>query len=162
RADILDVLGKLYFDIGDYARSESLLEQAVATSEAEGLAELQARSLLDLAATVERLGLYPQAREYLQKSLALAQANDATNVALVSDIRKMLGTVALDASGAAAEPIVRETLAYDQAHFGDDSEQVARDWAKVAEVLSYSEKYDEMQVAVGRSLSIAGALHGER
>jgi serine/threonine-protein kinase len=33
RADVLDVLGKLYFDVGDYERAESLLERAVATSQ---------------------------------------------------------------------------------------------------------------------------------
>jgi eukaryotic-like serine/threonine-protein kinase len=162
RADLLDVLGTLYFDVGDFERSEILLRQAVAESDNGVPTEVRARALLDLAGTTWRKGAYPLAREYLHESLALTQSSNTSNEQLVSSIRHMLDAVEVEASGASAEPVVRATLQYDRSAFGENSDQAERDWETLAWVLLRSRKYDEMYAAIDRALSIARAQHGER
>ena len=162
RADVLDILGKLYFDMGDYERAEVLLKQAIAKSGSGTPSQVRARALLDLAGTTWRKGAYPLAREYLHSSLALAPTSGRENEQLVSDIRHMLDAVEVEANGATAEPVVRDTLRYDQKYFGEDSEQVERDWETLAWVLLRGRKYEETESAIDHALAIAREHHGEQ
>ncbi len=160
KADILDVLGKLYFDIGDYDAAENLLTQAQLLSDTQAVPPgIHARILLHLANIAQRRGAYPIARTYLQQSLALTEGSE--NVQMVSDIRHVLDTVEMEASGINAQPVVRATLAYDRAHFGGNNDAVQADLVALAWSLLSSSQLDEMEKAANQAVAIARELHGQ-
>lgn len=160
RADILDVLGELYFDIGNFDKAESLLNRAVATNEETAIPSLRERTLLDLGATAWRKGKYPLAGEYLREGLKLTQENPQ-DIKLVSDLHHMLDKLHLETGSPEGESGARATLAYDKAHFGDKDERVLRDLQTLSWALSRTDKVDEAELTSNDALALARELNGE-
>ncbi len=162
RAALLEVIGRVHRNLGDYAAAESHLRMALSltteTADADRHAIADVQGLL-ASVLIER-GEYAQA-EILYRSAKEAHATGfgATDIRLLTD-QKGLG-VALYYQGdyTAAQDILADTLSKAES-LGEESEILAGIASDLAVVLNRLAKYSEAQSLLRRAFAIHSRISG--
>ncbi len=137
-AEMLQVLGEIYRDLGLLAEADSLLRRALAVSETgtPGDREAIAARQTSLGAVLKERGEYAPAESLLRTALASRRARLAPGDPRLAFTLVELGST-LKAQGqlAAAESLYRAGLQIDVAHYGPDHPEVAVDLENLAVLL---------------------------
>jgi tetratricopeptide (TPR) repeat protein len=163
-ADLTELIGTLYWDIGDYARSESMLKRAVAaTSDPNVPDDVKARSLLGLAFTEEEKNQYDEAIDHARQALAFALRAGHAGTNDVTGARRLIAE-ALIGKGEAkeAEPLLRAALASDRARDGNISKAVVDDLNQLGDALYELSRFDESIATSRAAIETATTLYGRQ
>lgn len=155
------LLGYLHWQVGDYARGESLMRDAADHAAAATPPEVRAQNLLYLAQGELEKNLFPSARAHAAEARKLAlQAGDAGT--LIASQARITGANALALEGDAetAERIVRNALMEDTAAFGARSDRVAEDLGILAMTSQAQSRHQDTIGYVKQAIAISIALHG--
>jgi serine/threonine-protein kinase len=160
-AELTDMFGNLYYDIGEEKRSEELLKQAVQMSEnIEEDPTLYAKALIDLGQMERIRADFPAALDHETKARDRAAA--AGDKATVTNARREIAETLYEKGDyAQAETLFRAVLNEDIALHGQTSDEVAHDSHQLALLLDNLTRWDESEVYYKRALGLARALHGE-
>ncbi|HKE48189.1 MAG TPA: serine/threonine-protein kinase [Rhodanobacteraceae bacterium] len=164
QADLGTLLGSLYRNIGDVERADELLHHAVETSTGAGVpAEIRARSLIELGYLEVDKHAFVPAYDHASLALRLAESAGAAGTREASDARHMMnGLLVWRGDANLAEQPLRETLAADQARYGEVSEFTADDWQTLGIALDELSRYRESADAFEHSVAAWRAWHGDR
>lgn len=164
RADLTGLIGTLYWDIGDYARAQPLLQEAVAQSADPRVTdEIRARNLLGLATTESEKQVFDAAYNHAQQALALARQAGSAGVGEMSDAHRLIANILfLRGDSKLAEPLLRQLLVDDRANSGTSPAVVADDLQLLGSVLGELTRYDESETAFRDAIKIDSSSHGDR
>jgi len=162
-ADLTGLIGSLYWTIGDYARGQPLLEQAVATSaDSRVPAEIKARNLLRLAETELNKRSFAAARRHVDEALKWALQAGREGEIEAANARRALATILTEQGHAKdAEQPLRAALESDIDRHGLLSDVVVQDLTMLGRSLDELARYDEGQDVLQRAVNVARALHGD-
>src|SRR6185312_9073547 len=164
RADLTGLIGGLYWDLGDYARAEPLLEEALALTSANDIpGEIKARALVTVASVESERSQNDEARRHAED--ALAEADRAGSIAAPerSDALRVHVRILTEQGDVdRAEAEVRRLLADDALAYGAQSIAMAKDWALLAHALDELSRYPESVAAFEKALSLDRSLLGAR
>ena len=160
-AELTDMFGNLYFDIGDEKRAEELLKRAVELSEhLDDDPTLYPKSLTDLGQMERRRGDYANALAH--DAAARDRANALGRKDLAIDARRELAE-SLEAKGdfPGAETELRAILTDDTALRGEADKEIGLDLHNLALLLDETDHRDEAAKLYERALGIARATHSQ-
>jgi len=163
QADLLHLIGSLYFRLGLYSRAEALQTQAIALLRAtDPRGANLAASLTDAAETARMQERYAEAESGLNEALAIEVANgaedDGARARTLGSYGDLLGDTARNDD---AERVLREALAIDQRLHRAPDERIAADQERLARILDARASYEEAQALLSDSLHQRRLLHGE-
>jgi eukaryotic-like serine/threonine-protein kinase len=164
RADLNAVIGDLYWSIGEFARAEPLLRQAIATSnDPEVPGDVKARALMGLANMEAEKRAFDDALLHLDQAREFALGLGSDGQSIAGDARRQRADVLVRLGDfETAEPLLRELLIFDRRLSGPVSEAVASDWRLLAICLEELSRYDESEVAFAEAIRVARAVHGDQ
>jgi serine/threonine-protein kinase len=164
RADLTGLIGGLYWNLGDYARAEPLLAEALALARADGVPdEVRARTLVTAAVIEAERSRNDEARAHAEEALRLAARAGAPAESERADARRVLARVMTEQGDVErAETSLRALLVDDLADAGPGSFAVAQDYALLGHALDELSRYDEAVDAFDKALSLDRTLRGER
>jgi eukaryotic-like serine/threonine-protein kinase len=162
RAELIGLIGDLYWSIGDYTKAEALLKQAVSPAENAGVPDVvRARTLRWLARTEREKELFDAAIGHAEEALVFARRAGRDGVSEVSDLRRTLADAYTGKGDAEkAVPLLRDALASDRLASGSRSQDVVDDLALLANALKETSRYDESIGASREVVDTATAMHG--
>ena len=162
RADLNGLIGELYWDIGDYRTAEAMLAKAAAISASPLVApEIRARNLQRLARMEAERESFGAAIGHAAQALAFAQRAGAAGYDDFSGARRVLVASHVGMGNAVGiEPLLRQMLAEDRAHYGERSQAVADDLFQLGWALKELSRLDEAIDISQQAVDIATALHG--
>lgn len=163
-ADLLGLIGALYWGISVNDRAEVLLGEALkASTDARVPAEVKARNLLAVAAMESEKHQLDAASAHAREALDWALKAGRAGMEQASEARRAVNQISLRAgNAAAAEAVLRQTLARDVVDFGAGSASVAQDWQLLGSALDELGRYEESKTAFETSASLWVKLRGER
>jgi serine/threonine-protein kinase len=161
-SDLTALIGRLYWDLGDYARAQPLLERAVDDSRDPAVPDdVRARGLLALARSESQKNLYDLAINHAVQALAAAQHAGRGGIDEASEARRIAARARVGKGDAGrAETDLRDALASDRAIFGPGSQAVIDDLLQRAYALKELSRYDEAIACAREAIDAATALHG--
>ncbi len=153
--EIGSLLARLYWDIGDYDRAQSLAEAAVEEAQASAVPEdIHADALIALARVENELRRFPDAIRHAELAAKLIASAD-TQRSL--EARRQLVSILLRSENyLRAEPMLRALLVDQRKLSGDNSREVASDLVMLATL--YYNNGQELQ-AVEMASDAIGILH---
>ncbi len=160
RIDLTGLIGRLYWQIGDYERARPLLERAVADGAAAGVDDdVRSRNLAALADAEKQQERSVQAIAHAREAL---QAAERAGGGDLSPARRTLANAYVGGGDAErAVPLLEAALADDRAAHGERSREVVADLT----LLGYAElersQLDASVATTRRAIAAATAL-GER
>ena len=162
RADMLDVVSRLYRELGLLDAARPLAEAALATrrsgagSDPAGRAE----SAGELASVLYEQGEYEEAEKLAREALEVRRRgrrrDPAAYAAALSDVAAVLS---VQGGADEADSLYREALAVDRR--GGDPEALASHLSNYGAALSRRARWDDARSADEEALSIRRTLHGE-
>jgi serine/threonine-protein kinase len=164
RADLTGLIGSLYWDLGDYARAEPLISEALSLTDAAAVPdEVKARNLVTAASIAAERSNEDEAIRRAEDALRYASRAGSIAAPERSDARRVLAHVLTEKGDAArAEAQLRELLADDLAEHGEESVAAAQDWALLGHALDELSRYAESVDAFRKALALDRRLRGER
>ena len=162
RADVIALLGDLYWAIGKTQDVQKLLPDLRTAASNEALpAVVRSRSMTELA----RLEIYSQ-----QYDAAARHARGATDLArhgtiggadAASAARHVLADALASSYTPEAEPLLRELLTEDRAAHGARSDAVANDLRLLGLSLAASPRLGEAAASLREAVALAREMHGD-
>jgi eukaryotic-like serine/threonine-protein kinase len=164
RADLTGLIGGLYWNLGDYARAEPLLKEALALTSANDIpGEVKARVLVTAASVESERSQNDDARRHAEEALAYAERAGASAATERSDALRVHVRILTEQGDVdRAEAEVRRVLADDEIAEGAQSIAVAKDWALLAHALDELSRYPASVAAFEKALALDRSLLGER
>jgi serine/threonine-protein kinase len=164
RADLTGLIGGLYWNLGDYARAEPLLKEALSlTGERAVPDEVKARNLVTAASIAAERSSIDEAIRHAGDALRYAERAGSIAAPERSDARRVLAQALVEKGDAArAETDLREVLADDVVRYGEESLAAAQDWALLGHALDELSRYAESVEAFRKALALDRRLRGER
>lgn len=161
-ADITALLGRLYIDVSDFTRSETLLKRAFAMSAADARIpdDVRARVLLGMALLDEEQGAYDAAVSHARGSLDLLDTTARKNSKEVASAHLVIASALVKDGDATAEEFLRSSLAQDQAALGDGDPNVADQWVQLGNLLGRRGQFDQSEAAFRRAIDTFTAGFG--
>ena len=162
KANLLEIMGDVYADLGDFPRAEALLLDSVSIYREIG-------GPLELAAALEEYGQLLRSRGDWQASIpvleeALSIARDVPNEVSVERQANILNSLGFTASKLnrfeASERYYRDALALRQAHFGEEHAVTAQTLSGLGFLLYKTGQYEESIELMGLALDVADREHG--
>ena len=162
RLDLLVLIARLYWDLGDYAQARPLFEQASAMAARDDVADpLRARTLAAIASIEADKRVFDAALKHAQQAQEIASRIGPAAFDAASQARRALAESLLGKdNAAAAEPLLREALAADAAHYGVRSQAVIDDSISLGAVLTELSRFDEAVPILREAAERARGLHG--
>jgi Tfp pilus assembly protein PilF len=163
QAELLDVVGRVYTQLGDYREAEIRLRQALEARERLGNGETPdfAASLHDLADALRYAGKLKEAEAAQLQALALERklfgpehaevASSLNNLALILRAEGKLGE---------AESSFREVLAMQRRLFGEEHEKIATVLNNLAGTLGAQNRFVEAETTFRQALAMRRKLLG--
>ena len=160
--ELTGLIGSLYWDIGDYANAQPMLQQAVAMSDAAPVSDaVKARNLLWLARAEQEKNLFDAATDHATQAFALAQRAGRSGADEASAARRLIAGARLGKGDARdVEPLLRDALARDRADYGERSQAVVDDLFLLGGTLKELSRFDEAIEVSRQALDLTTALHG--
>jgi tetratricopeptide (TPR) repeat protein len=163
KAELMSTLSDVYMGLGSFRRADDLIRQSLSLRVTDG--ETRARQMATLAASRALQGDYERAAKlYGQIDASLpdpAKLNDPTLRSRVL-IGQAESLSKLDRYNE-ARPLIRQALAWDEAHSGKDSVAVARDLEALAWTNQMDGQFDasnkDYQTAMQIRVATQGRLH---
>jgi serine/threonine-protein kinase len=164
RADLTGLIGGLYWNLGDYARAEPLMKEALSlTGERAVPDEVKARNLATAAWIAAERSSFDEAIRYAGDALRFAKRAGSIAAPERSDARRALAQALTEKGDSArAEAQLRKLLADDVAEYGEESVAAAQDWALLGHALDELSRYAESVDAFRKALALDRRLRGER
>jgi serine/threonine protein kinase/tetratricopeptide (TPR) repeat protein len=166
QAEILQVLGRIYRQYGDYDKAAPLLEQALASARAVyGPEHVRvANALSEIGVVLTQTGDYAAAADRLQRALDMRIRLFGTDHADVAVTMVELARIYQDRGlGDRAEPLQREALAIRERVLGPEDRETAVSLSGLASVLRLKGDLDGAQALLDRCLELnirtRGAMH---
>jgi eukaryotic-like serine/threonine-protein kinase len=160
KAELTQLIGNLYYDLGVASRSEPLLKQAAELNGPDIDASLHGRILLDLSIVERNRGDYVDALAHEQA--AIVAANDVRDRTLSADVRHEIAqTYQRQGDFEKAEAAVRAAMIEDSEIHGAQSGQVAEDMHNLGVVLDDLNRYDEADPIYQKALVIYRKVFGD-
>jgi len=163
RASLLEVLGRVHRNLGDYARSETLLAEALSVREGvEASTEELASSHYELGETLGIKRDLDPARSHLERAVSLfeASAGDEPHAGLAAALDS-LGTVASDQGhNEEAERHYRAALAIERQLRSGPHPDVASRMLSLGHALRRQERVDEARSFLEEALEMRRTLLG--
>ncbi|MFC5491179.1 serine/threonine-protein kinase [Dokdonella soli] len=162
RTELTGLIGNLYWGIGDYAKAEALLKQAVSKNADPRVPDvIKARALRWLARTERERNLFDLAIAHAEEAFALARGAGRDGVVEASEARRTIADAHVGRGDAKkAVPLLSDVLASDRLAFGDRSQAVIDDLTMLANALKELSRYGESINAAREAIDIATAVHG--
>jgi serine/threonine protein kinase/tetratricopeptide (TPR) repeat protein len=162
RLDLLVLIARLYWDLGDYAQARPLLEQASAMVSRDDVADaLRARTLAAIARIEADKREFDAAMQHAQRAQQIASRIGGAGIDAASDARRVVAESLLGKDdSAAAEPLLREALASDTRQYGASSQAVVDDSISLGAVLTELSRFDEAIPVLRDAARHARDLHG--
>ena len=161
-ADITALLGRLYIDISDFSRSETLLKRASAMLDDPRIPDdVRARVLLGTAMIENEDGAYDSALIHARRSLDLLDSATARDPEEVANAHLAVAK-ALVGKGdkESAEKFLQASLLHDRAALGDSQPFVADQWVQLGNVLGSVGRFDESETAFRNAIATFTAASG--
>ncbi|HUD72294.1 MAG TPA: serine/threonine-protein kinase [Dongiaceae bacterium] len=163
QAEMMQLLGRVYGNLGIYDRGRPLLERALALQRATagGDDAEVASTLHDLGALLNEKGDYDEAEKTLRASLALEEREVGKEDPRLAPILSDLGTL-LTATGQyeESERIYRRALSINQRAFGADDLEVSMNLSDLGTLLYSHGRYHEAVDLFQQALTIRDAHPG--
>lgn len=163
RAQLMDTMGMVYYEMGLYPQARPLLQEALAIREGTlGPVHLKvAESLNDLAMLDLKEGRYDEGGARFQRSLDIRIRLQGEGSAEVATTRGNLGGIYYNQGKyALAEPLFRQSLQTRERLLGPNHEDVAVGLNNLASLYWQQGKYAEAEPVFRRSLEIKEAKLG--
>jgi len=162
RLDLGVLLARLYWDLGDAQRAQGLLAKALAASSQAGVPPREkARTLLATAKIEADQRVFDAAADHARQGAAIAATLGPSAFDLQSDARRIIALALLGKDDAvAAEPVLREALAFDRAHYGEHNAATIEDAIQLGNALTEQSRFDESIALLRNAVEQARALHG--
>lgn len=164
QADLFDVIGVVYHNLGLYDQAESLLDRALALRRRAGSPAEVAATLNHLAKVRHDLGRYDEAEPLYRESLDIARDSAPEGDAAVAQNLNDLAMLARDQGDYdRAEGLAREALEMRRRVFGGEQPEVSAALHNLGTVLYRKGDYDAAEKLFREALemdrSIRGGLH---
>ena len=154
RARTSELLGTLYRTLGDYARAESHLKQALAMSES---AEDLVRARNNLGVLYKYWGRFEDGMRLYREAL---ESTEEESLARATIYHNIGGILFAQGNFAGAEEPARKAWEISRRLLGEDNPQTMLDAAAYAGVLDGLEKYEQSEVIYRRALGIFEKTYG--
>lgn len=164
RADLMDTLGKVYFNLGLYDSSEPLLKEALeGKRRGSGGNDLSvAATLTNLADLLQMKGSYEDAEPVYREALFIRRKLLPARHPLIAQSLNNLGDLLHDKGEyRGAEPLYREALAMRVTLLGPEHPEVADSLNNLALLLHDEARYDEAEQLYRESLEIRRRAFGD-
>ena len=160
--DLTVLIARLYWDLGDYEHARPLLERAVAAVARSDVAEsTKARTLAAVASVETDKHAFDASLEHAKQALEIAARLGPAGVDVASNARRTVAAALLGKDeDDAAEPLLREALVDDTAHYGLRSQAVIDDGISLGAVLTELSRFDEAIGLLRESAERARSVHG--
>ncbi|MBS0583664.1 MAG: serine/threonine protein kinase [Proteobacteria bacterium] len=164
QTDVSALLAQLYVDLGDYARADTLLKQALVASEAARIPdEVRGRVLVSLATLEgEVQSRFADSLAHARQGVALLQPTRERNAEHIAQAHWVMAADLIaqnDSDGAIA--LLHEAIPRDQAVLGERSEPVAEAWVKLGRASAELERWMDADAAFDQALRIMRGIYGE-
>ena len=162
RLDMLVLIARLYWNLGDFERAHPLLDQATAMVARADVADaVKARTLAAMARIEADKRGFDAAIEHARQALAIASRIGDAGVDATSAARRTLADALLGKDdSAAAEPLLREALRADTVYYGANSQAVVDDGISLGAVLTELSRFGEAIPVLRETEQRARSLHG--
>ncbi|GMU64055.1 MAG: hypothetical protein AMXMBFR36_03290 [Acidobacteriota bacterium] len=165
RADLLGVVARIQFSLGEYERGRDLAERELEVARSLGADRpaVEARALNDLGTALVRLGEYERAEPVLSEALALRRRALGPRHAETAQTLNDLAILLLERNQPdAAEGMYREALEIRRERFGPDSREVAETTGNLAILLARRGELATAEALHREALRVWRQLEGER
>lgn len=160
-AELTDLFGNLYYDIGDDKRAETLLQHAAELSEhVDDDPALYPQALADLGHMERRRGDYAHALEHDVAARDRAEALGRRDIALTAR-RELAQSLQEKGDYSASETEFRSLLKDDIALNGEAGKDVGEDMHDLALLLDQVDRRDEAETLYQRALALKRSQHPE-
>ena len=161
-ADVTALLGKLYIDLSDFERSETLLQRAFAMLDDPSIPDdVRARVLLGMAFIESEKGSYDAAFSHGRASLALLNGVGRGNPHEIANAHLVIGSaLAKKGDSKSAEEFLRSSLDEDRAALGENDPAVADQWVQLGNLFARHGRFDESEAAFRRAIGSFSAIYG--
>ncbi|HVT31608.1 MAG TPA: serine/threonine-protein kinase, partial [Rhodanobacteraceae bacterium] len=158
RADLVGIIGKMYWDMGDYDHGMKLIKQAVALDDDPRVPDkIRADNLIGLADAENQQSRHVEALQHAGEAAAIAKRIGALDE--VSESQRMSASIYVSQGNSqAAEPLLREVLARDTQRLGETTQPVADAWCRLSQALLNLSRFDEAIEAGRKSIAIMKQL----
>ncbi len=160
QADLASTIGTLYWLVGDYAHADTMLARAGRVFRLPGVPDdVRARTLNAFALAEKTRHKFTDANAHAREALALAERiGDATDA---SEARYLDAETLFDLGNTHdAETLLREALADDRTHFGNDSDNAINDLILLGGILRELSRPDESIVLTRDAADAATRRYG--
>jgi hypothetical protein len=158
RADLVGIIGKMYWDMGDYDHGMKLIQQAVALDDDPRIPDkIRADNLIGLADAENQQSRHVEALQHAGEAAVIAKRIGALDE--VSESQRMSASIYVSQGNSqAAEPLLREVLARDTQRLGETTQPVADAWCRLSQALLNLSRFDEAIEAGQKSIAIMKQL----
>ena len=162
QVDLTGLIGTLYWDIGDYERSATMLSQvAPAIDDSRLPTDVRARILLGLARTELDKNRYDAAIEHAGEAQQLAATGTRIDAAEAAEARRIHAEALVGQGNAKdAEPLLRVALAEDRARFGEFNRLVIDDLVALGYANKELSHFDEAVRLANEAAAGATRMYG--
>jgi serine/threonine-protein kinase len=164
QARLLDVMGEVYLNLGQYDKAQPMLERALALRrEAHGETHADVASSMDhLALLHEKTGTYEEAEQLNRRALSLRRTlYGDDHPAVAESLNRLAGLLMHKGDYEEAEPLYRQSLAIRQGLLEDDHPEVAVTMNDLALLLHRRGKLEEAEQYARQSLALNRKQYGE-
>jgi eukaryotic-like serine/threonine-protein kinase len=163
QAQMMDVMGQVYGNLGLYSRAQSLLTQVVETRRRVlGPSNPQTLASMDqLGWTLNREGRYPEAEKLQRETLeARRHALGPQHSDTLKSMTNLSTTLTLEAHYADAEKLERETLDIQRRVLGPEDPEVLRSMSNLAATLYREGRYAETETLQQETIALQTRILG--
>lgn len=163
RAQMMDVMGQVYGNLGLYSRAQSLLTQVVETRRRVlGPSNPQTLASMDqLGWTLNREGHYPEAEKLQRETLdARRHVLGPHHADTLKSMTNLSTTLTLEAHYAEAEKLEREALDIQRRLLGPEDPEVLRSMSNLAATLYREGRYAETETLQQETIAMQTRILG--
>ena len=163
QSSLMGTIGRVYYNLGEYPKSEEMLEQALSIRlQADGESHpAVAAARNDLAEVLIRRAEYDRATELLQQSLAVNQlSNDGTSPQVATNLFNLANVYLATGELDEAESAVRSSIAIFRQIRDEHSLELAEAVGALARVLQVRGDLDQTEALLLEAIDIINASQG--
>jgi CHAT domain-containing protein/Tfp pilus assembly protein PilF len=157
QVQVLDALGSVLTETGQYARSQQTLERALALAEADSGPDtrIQAEVLRHLGANGWQSGDMPTARRYLERAVAIFERTlGPDHISTGNAVGDLASVVKLTGNYAEAKPLFERSLRIYELRLGPDHPRLAVPLNNLALCVKELDEFEAARDLLQRALSI--------